>query len=152
MMMDHGKHLTASGLQAIINIRATLNKGLSPALKEAFPNSVAVPRPEISSIIELQPLWLAGFISGEGCFRVSIRESKSSKAGIRVSLIFVLNQHCRDESLIISLVDYFGCGNSYSYKDFTEFKCQSFQDNYEKIIPFLRKYPVLGEKSEDFKD
>lgn len=59
MMMDHGKHLTASGLQAIINIRATLNKGLSPALKEAFPNSVAVPRPEISSILELQPQWVA---------------------------------------------------------------------------------------------
>jgi hypothetical protein len=44
------KHLTVKGLQKIINIRATLNKGLTPTLKEAFPNSVAVPRPQLPHI------------------------------------------------------------------------------------------------------
>ena len=33
MMMKQGEHLTAEGLQTIINIRATLNKGLTPVLK-----------------------------------------------------------------------------------------------------------------------
>ena len=37
MMMERREHLTVEGLQAIINIRATLNKGLTPTLKEAFP-------------------------------------------------------------------------------------------------------------------
>lgn len=150
--MDRGEHLTASGLQAIINIKATINKGLSPALKEAFPNNVAVPRPLISPIVELQPQWVAGFTSGEGSFRVSIRKSKTLKAKNYVDLIFVLNQHSRDKLLIRSLVDFFECGNYYSQKDYAEFKCQSFQDNYEKIIPFFVKYTVLGVKSEDFKD
>ena len=33
-----------------------------------------------------------------------------------------------------------------------EFKCQKFKDNYEKIMPFFLKFPVIGEKSKDFKD
>jgi len=28
--------------------------------------------------------------------------------------------------------------------NYNEFKCQSFKDNYEKILPFFRKYPILG--------
>ena len=51
-----------------------------------------------------------------------------------------------------SLVDYFGCGQYYSYNKYGEFKCQTFIDNYEKILPFFRKYPILGVKSKDFED
>ena len=51
-----------------------------------------------------------------------------------------------------SLVNFFGCGQSYSYKDYAEFKCQTFLDNYEKILPFFRKYPIIGVKSKDFED
>jgi len=44
-IMNRKENLTAEGLQAIINIRATLNWGLSTVLKQAFPNIVPVPRP-----------------------------------------------------------------------------------------------------------
>ena len=27
-----------------------------------------------------------------------------------------------------------------------------FKDNYEKIIPFFNKYPIIGVKSKDFED
>jgi hypothetical protein len=47
-MMKRKEHLTAEGLQKIINIRASINRGLSPLLKEAFSNSVAVPRPKVT--------------------------------------------------------------------------------------------------------
>lgn len=30
--------------------------------------------------------------------------------------------------------------------------CQTFQDNYEKFIPFFLKYPIRGGKIEDFQD
>jgi hypothetical protein len=175
MMMKRGEHLTVEGLKKIINIRATLNKGLTPALKEAFPNSVAVPRPQLphlysvqapdtqdmgrttacvenQSTLALHPQWVAGFTSGDGSFKVSIRESKACKVGSRVIIIFVLTQHIRDELLLKSLVNFFGCGQAYSYKDHTQFICQSFKDNYEKILPFFRKYPILGVKSRDFED
>lgn len=45
MMMQRKEHLSAEGLQAIVNIRASINWGLSESLKEAYPNTVAVKRP-----------------------------------------------------------------------------------------------------------
>ena len=153
MMMQRGEHLTSEGIQKIVNIRASLNKGLTPLLLEAFPNTVAIARPLLPlNSTKLDPQWIAGFTSGDGCFKVSIRESKLYKAGSRVVLLFVVTQHIRDELLLKSLVDFFGCGQTYSYKDYVEFRCQSFKDNYEKILPFFYKYPILGVKSQDFED
>jgi hypothetical protein len=36
--------------------------------------------------------------------------------------------------------------------NYIEFNCQSFKDNYEKILPFFLKYPILGVKAQDFED
>jgi hypothetical protein len=38
--------------------------------------------------------------------------------------------------------------------NYIEFKCQSFKDNYEKILPFCKKYPIpsLEVKAQDFED
>lgn len=48
--MENKEHLTVEGIQKIINIRATLNKGLTPVLKKAFPNTVAVSRPQMPQL------------------------------------------------------------------------------------------------------
>lgn len=152
MIMQRREHLTAEGLQKIINIRASLNRGLTPLLLEAFPNTVALARPLLPLSIKLDPQWVVGFTSGDGCFKISIRESKLHKIGSRIVLLFVITQHIRDELLLKSLVDFFGCGQTYSYKDYTEYRCQSFKDNSEKILPFFKKYPIIGVKSKDFED
>ena len=68
LMMDRGEHLRVEGLQAIINIRATLNRGLTPGLKEAFPLTTPVPRLLVENSSVPHPEWIAGFTSGEGCF------------------------------------------------------------------------------------
>ena len=153
MMMQRREHLTIDGLQKIINIRASINKGLSPLLKEAFPNTVAISRPLLPlDNTKLHPQWVAGFTSGDGCFKVSIRESKLCKAGSRVILVFLLTQHNRDEFLLKSMVNFFGCGQTFNYKDYVEFRCQSFKKNYENILPFFNKYLILGMKAQDFRD
>ena len=154
MIMQRGGHLTVSGLEAIVNIRATLNKGLTSSLIEAFPKTVAVARPrvDIKDVKSIDPQWVAGFTSGDGSFIVSIRNSKSSKTDGRVSLTFSLVQHSRDELFMKSLVDYFGFGKAYTYKSYTEFKSRSLSDNLEKIIPFFQKYPIIGVKALDFVD
>jgi len=82
---------------------------------------------------------MAGFTSGDGCFKISIRESKLYKAGSFVVILFILTQHIRDELLIKSIKNFFECGNTYSYLNYIEFRCQSFKANYEKIIPFFFK-------------
>ena len=153
MMMQRKEHLTIEGLQKIINIRASINKGLSPLLREAFPNTAATLRPSLPlDNTKLHPQWVAGFTSGDGCFKVSIRESKLCKAGGRVVLVFILTQHNRDEFLLNSMVNFFGCGQTFKYKDYVEFRCQSFKKNYENILPFFYKYPILGVKAQDFRD
>jgi hypothetical protein len=42
-----GEHLSLKGFQKIVNIRASMNSGLSPWLKASFPNTVPVTRPLI---------------------------------------------------------------------------------------------------------
>ena len=153
MMMQRKEHLTNVGLQAIINIRATLNKGLTQGLKEAFPESVAVPRPVVNPNIS-DPEWVAGFTSGEGCFFINIRKSATHKSGFQVLLRFQLVQHSRDELLMKSLVDYFKCGK-YSFPKGAErgdFVCENFTENYEKIIPFFKLHQIKGVKLKDFND
>ena len=48
-MMKRDEHLTVSGLEAIMNRRASMNRGLTPAWKEAFPEHVPVERPIIDA-------------------------------------------------------------------------------------------------------
>jgi hypothetical protein len=45
--------------------------------------------------------------------------------------------------LLKSLVDFFECGQTYCYKDYVEFRCQSFKNNYVNILPFFNKYLYL---------
>ena len=153
MIMKKGEHLTLEGLKNIINFRASMNRGLTPALKESFTDHVPATRPliDIHRLLPINPYWMAGFTSGDGSFSVRFR-TNDNVAGGRVELVFVITQHFRDLSLINYLPDYFGCGQSYSYKEYAEFKCQNFKNIYEKILPFFIKYPILGVKSKDFED
>jgi hypothetical protein len=44
-LMKNKKHLTKEGLQQIVNLRASMNLGLSDKLKKAFPDVIPVKRP-----------------------------------------------------------------------------------------------------------
>lgn len=46
-LMNRKEHLTKEGLQQIINLRASMNLGLSDELKATFPNTILVPRPPV---------------------------------------------------------------------------------------------------------
>jgi hypothetical protein len=51
LMLNEGHH-TLEGIKKIVNIRASLNTGLSDALKEAFPNWKAVSIKDLESSIK----------------------------------------------------------------------------------------------------
>ena len=91
--MNRKKHLTEEGLQQIVNIRASMNKGLSPELKVAFPNTIPVSRPLVENQVITNPNWVAGFASGEGCFLINIQKSSSHKIGSQIKLRFTITQH-----------------------------------------------------------
>ena len=66
--------------------------------------------------------------------------------------MFQLTQHSRDEQLLVSLVNFLGCGSVSKDRDAFNFKVTNFWDIENKIIPLFNKYPILGIKSKDFKD
>lgn len=41
--MKRGEHLTAKGLLDIVKLKANLNNGLTPLLKESFPECICIP-------------------------------------------------------------------------------------------------------------
>ena len=62
------KHLTPEGLNEIVSIRASLNLGLTPALKIAFPDITPVSRPLVEDKRISDLYWIAGFTSGGRLF------------------------------------------------------------------------------------
>ena len=126
--------------------------GSSEVLKTAFPLCIPLERLQynIKEHNNLHPQWIAGFASGEGYFGVKLLASSTIKTGIQVTLVFQLTQHSRDEQLLKSLIDYFGCGKLYKNRETFEFVVTDFIDIKVKIIPFFEKYPIEGIKYLDF--
>jgi hypothetical protein len=151
--LNNKEHLIYEGLQEIVNIRATLNLGLSAELKEAFPHTIQITRPLIKNQIIPDPNWLAGYTSGEGCFYIVLSKSSSSSIEFNVRLRFILSQHSKDEQLMVNLINYFDCGNIEKTNDgMVYFKVTKFKDNHEKIQSFFNKYQIDGVKLNDFQD
>jgi hypothetical protein len=148
-------HLTKEGLMKIVSLKASLNNGLSNTLKNAFPDVIPAIKPVNLNQVPLDPNWIVGFTSAEGCFFVNTYKTKT-KVGIGVQLAFSITQHTRDEVLMNSLVSNLGCGriktNIHSQFTWVDYIVTKFSDIDEKIIPFFRQNKVLGVKLQDFED
>lgn len=150
-LMNRKEHLTLEGLQKIVAIKASMNRGWPEELKKAFPDVQAVERPLIESQKVNNPYWLAGFASGEGCFQVNNFKS-ATKIGETVKLTFTITQHSKDKELMASLVEFLGGGNIYVSNTAVDYKISKINDLIEKVIPFFDKYNILGTKALDFQD
>ena len=72
--MLNKEHSTLEGIQKIVNIRASLNTGLTENLKEGFPDTLPSQRLESSNISlanNIKPEWMAGFCTGESNFFIT---------------------------------------------------------------------------------
>ena len=164
-IIKNKEHLTQGGLEKIVRIKASINRGLSDKLKEAFPFIESVTPIEDESLVLTNktlgeansqisdPHWLAGFVSAEGCFLVNIYNAPSYKLGKAVSLAFLITQHVRDSLLLTSFEKYLNCGK-YSCRSEKEkvgdFAVYKYSDIVEKIIPFFDRYSILGVKNHNF--
>lgn len=144
-------HLTEKGFHRVLGLKASINKGLSPELKKAFPNIIPIERPQLSCDSKVtEPNWLAGFTTAEGCFLVRIINKPNNNT--QVLLQFKLCQHIRDEKLFRSIVDFLGCGRVYLNKRSVDFFITKFGDISGILIPLFLKYPVQGVKHFNFLD
>ena len=145
-------HLTEKGLREIVSIRASLNRGLTSLLESSFPGIIPAPIPLVVSTGIPSGQWLAGFSTGEACFRVDVYNSKTT-TGKAVTLRFKLSQHVRDIELLKSIIAYLGCGYiNKSGEDVVDLMVSSLGDHLQKIIPFFKENPILGNKALDFFD
>jgi hypothetical protein len=143
------EHLTETGLRKIVARKASMNNGLSLTLTSVFVDVTPVNRPLVLDKKIKDPYWLAGFIAAEGCFMINITKLGE---GSYVKLLFIISQHERDKGLLYSFIDYLGCGSVYKNKDTFDYRVSKFADIEEKILPFLKNYPLKGVKSKDFED
>jgi len=80
--------------------------------------------------------------------------SLDSSCGRQVQLLFSFTQQSRDEQLLISLAEFLNCGKVHRYKnkETVDLIITKFSYLNEKIIPFFKKFPIIGSKSLDFSD
>lgn len=147
-------HLKPDSLSEIISLKASMNKGLNEELINSFPDIKPTLRPLVNTTKISHPMWEAGFVSGEGSFNISIAKSLNTKTGYRVWLRFQITQHSRDAELLKLLINYFNCGGFYlnQNKEIGDYIVSSLSDISSNIIPFFKKYPILGNKELDFSD
>ena len=152
-MLNEGHH-TLEGVEKIVNIRASLNTGLSDELKEAFPNWEAVSKKDLESSTKnnisysnIHPDWLAGFATGESNFFIAVQKAKTN-SGISTSLRFSIAQHSRDLLLLESFINLFEGGFvvNYTKRPICEFVVAKIDLILNYVIPFFDKHPILGSK------
>ena len=152
-MLENKEHMNCKGLQDIVNLKDSLNLGLSEKLKTYFPNTLPVPKLAVPFRGIPDPFWLSGFAEGEACFYISTYKSLKSKLGYAVQLVFKITQHNRDNELLKGISEYFACGRIENRKtNASDFTVNSFKSFEEKIIPFFIKYPLQGSKLLNFQD
>lgn len=154
IMMSNKEHLTLEGLNKIISIKASLNHGLSKELRVAFHNVKPVLRPLAIDQVIPHPDWMAGFVSGDGSFYLTIRKSHELKVGYRAEVGFQITQHSRDQIFMESFIPYFNCGKvkKDTRHSVLYFTVSNFTHLIERIIPFFQEHKILGVKFLDYGD
>nr|YP_009574377.1 hypothetical protein [Arthrobotrys musiformis]QBM31495.1 hypothetical protein [Arthrobotrys musiformis]QBM31689.1 hypothetical protein [Arthrobotrys musiformis] len=150
--MCNKEYLHLEGLNKILSIRASMNKGLTVTLKTMFPNIIPVERPIVSLQVIKNPLWLVGFVDGEGCFYINVKKNEKRS---QVLLAFSISQHSRDENLLNIIKIYLGCGiieKVSTRPNNVNFVVYKFDDILNKIIPFFEKNHLFGVKLLDYQD
>lgn len=102
-IINNKEHLTPTGLQEIVNLKASLNTGNLGELKVLFPDTIPVIKPSVEFTGIPDPHWLSGFTDADGCFYISVYDSPNSKLGRAVQLVYILTQHSRDQGLLKGL-------------------------------------------------
>lgn len=96
--------------------------------------------------------YLTGFVDGEGCFCIALKNQKSAKVKWVLDPIFHVTQNSNHKEILYLLQKVLNCGiviKKYGQPDTMQFVVQSRRELVDKVIPFFRKYPLIT-KSKDF--
>lgn len=116
-------------------------------MKLSFPDIKPISRPSLLAFAlimkreksNINPNWIAGLASGEGCFHISIRNSSTTKLGKSVVLKFNIVQHSRETEQMEMLISTLGCGKIELKlkQSAVYFVVVKFKDIFEKSFHYL---------------
>lgn len=106
----------------------------------------------IKQSMEIDPLYITGFVDGEGSFLVSFSRREKIRVGIEARPSFTISQNQRSKEVLDEIATYFQCGNiRYNTHDQTyKYEVRSLDDLCRKIIPHFEQYPLRTSKKKDF--
>lgn len=153
-LIKNKEHKTLEGIEKLINIKASLNKGIlnDNILSSYFKNIVPYLRAELPLPEVINPYWFAGFASGDGSFSVEILKSSTHKSGYQIIIKFLITQHSRDVELLRSFISLLGGGFVKERANISEFRLVKLSLITNKLVPFFYEYPIIGNKHQDFLD
>ena len=152
-LIQQKEHKNIQGIHKLISIKKSLNKGiLNDELNLAFKDILPEKRTEILLPESINPYWFAGFVSGDGSFSVEVQKSSSHKIGYQVILKFSITQHSRDLELLKYFISFLGGGFTKERIVVSEFVVVKLSLITDKLIPLFHKYPIVGNKNQDFLD
>jgi len=75
-------------------------------------NPIGADNQQETKLRALDPLWVVGFVDGEGCFSVSIHRNELARptGGWHVQPTFQVSQHLDHQNILLALQRFFGCG------------------------------------------
>ena len=101
--------------------------------------------------MNLNAMWVSGFVDGEGCFHIGINPNPEMTVKYQVLPEFTVVQHKRDIKVLHALKAYFGCGVvRTNHGDRLAYRVRSKDHHLEIIIPFFEKHPLITQKRSDF--
>ena len=101
--------------------------------------------------LELDPLWVAGFVDGEGCFCVSVHRNPVNArrtGGWQLHPVFQVYQHQRHRAVLEELITFFGCGRlrpKGPRSSVITYAVDSMRSLEGSILPFFERHPSRGE-------
>jgi hypothetical protein len=106
-------------------------------------------RPAIEAIDVALGSFLSGFALGEGSFMIVCRKRGGSARGFRLSAAFNVSQH--DRAPLDLFREALGCGTMrIAGNGGWYWEVNSLADQRERIVPFFERFPLVGQKAEDF--
>jgi hypothetical protein len=100
---------------------------------------------------KLHPMWITGFVDGEGSFYIKITPSLTHKAGWSVQACFSIGLHKKDQALLeLIRLSLGSVGKIYSTNNTAQYEVRSIKELTEVIIPHFNKYPLITQKKADY--
>src|SRR5271168_2873089 len=113
-------------------------------------NELNIDLTKSSSIVQLNPNWVTGFMDGEGSVIIAILPS-TGPLNNKISLRISITQKAHSKIVLFYLQKFFDCGQVIpSSKDCMRFVVQSKEDIIKKIIPHFDNYPLKTSKQLNF--